>query len=256
LKPHKTEYWITTEKDEEFDRRSAEISSLYIDAISAAESGKKTISVDEKTGIQAIERLAPDLPPCPKDPGDENSRGIPLRQETEYKRHGTQTLIAAMDVATGKIVGSVGQTRTEDDYATFLDNLFQTESSDTEWRVIADNLNTHKSESVVRVVAKHCKITDDLGQKGTTGILKSMETREKFLRDPSHRISIYFTPKHASWINQIEIWFSILVRKALKRASFKSVSELRTCIESFIEYFNKTLAKPFRWTWKGRPLAA
>ncbi len=161
-----------------------------------------------------------------------------------------------MDVATGQIFGSVGQTRTEEDFATFLDSLLSTASPGTTWCIIADNLNTHKSESVVEVVAKHCEITDDLGEKGKSGVLKSLKTREEFLRDKSHRITFHFTPKHASWLNQIEIWFSILVRKLLKRASFKSTQDLKNRLERFIEHFNKTLAKPFRWTWQGKPLAA
>jgi len=161
-----------------------------------------------------------------------------------------------MDIATGKIIVSVGQTRTEDNYAAFLDGLFLTESSDTQWRGIADNLNTHKSEAVVRIVARHCGVSEGIGQNGESGIFKSMETRSNFLRDQNHRITFHFTPEHAPRINQIEIWFSILIRKALKRASFKLVAELRSRIESFIACFNETLAKPFRWTRQGRPLTA
>ena len=203
------------------------------------------MSTDEKTGIQALEREHPILPMKP---------GLVERREFEYIRHGTQALIANFEVATGKLVSpSMGTTRTEAD---FLAHTSRTMSIDPdgEWIFIADQLNTHKSESLVRLVAERCGIETDLGVKGKSGILKSMQSRAEFLQDTSHRIRFVYTPKHTSWLNQIEIWFSILVRRVLKRGNFTSVAQLRERILAFIDYFNQTMAKPFKWTYAGRPL--
>jgi len=221
------------------------VCGVYRSAIEAKET-TRTVSVDEMTGIQALERFAPSLPMRP---------GKVERREFEYVRHGTQALIAHFDVVTGKVGGVVADTRTEADFAAFLEELFASAAPRMRWRIVCDNLDTHMSESVVRLVARQCGIDEaTLGRKGRDGVLARKASRQAFLRDHSHRITFHFTPKHASWLNQIEIWFSILVRKLLRRASFVSKADLKDRIERFIDYFNQTMAKPFKWTWAGKPL--
>lgn len=221
------------------------VCDIYAAAPELHQQGVHIMSTDEKTGIQALEREQPTRPMKP---------GWVARREFEYIRHGTQALIANFEVATGQLVSpSLGATRTAVD---FLVHISRTLSIDPDgaWVFIVDQLNTHKSESLVRLVAKQCGIETDLGVKGKSGILKSMPSRAEFLQDTSHRIRFVYTPKHTSWLNQIEIWFSILVRRVLKRGNFISVDQLRERILAFIDYFNRTMAKPFKWTYAGRPL--
>jgi transposase len=250
LKPHRSDYWLNANPDDPptFAQEVKTVCDVYRQAPQGQAAGVSIVSTDEKTGLQALERQHPTQPMRP---------GLIERREYEYIRRGTQCLIINFEVATGRVIApTIGPTRTEED---FLNHVAQTVATKPEgdWVFLVDQLNLHQSESLVRFVIDQCDLDIDaatLGVKGQSGLLKSMETRKTFLEDESHRIRLVYTPKHTSWLNQAELWFSILVRQLLKRASFTSVEELRQRLLDFIDYFNKTMAKPFKWTYQGKPL--
>jgi len=243
-------YWLNHQRvqaPEAFDAAVHEVCEVYRQAPERHHQGIHTVSSAEKTGMQALERLHPTRP---------TKAGLIERWEYESTRHGTLPLIANFEVATGPVLApSLGPTRTEEDFAQHLAKTIDTDP-EAPWIFVMDQLTSHKSEALVRLVAARCALDVDLGVKGHSGILQSMATRAAFVQDKTHRMHVVYTPKHTSWLNQVEIWCSILVRRLLKRASFVSVQDLHDRVLAFIEYFNTTLAKPFKWTYKGRPLSA
>lgn len=249
MKPHRSKNWLNPEIDdrEAFAEQAQALCALYLAAPSLHGEGVHLVSTDEKTGIQALECKHPTKPTVP---------GLVERREFEYLRHGTLCLLANLEVATGRIVAAtISRQRKEADFARHIVQTIDTDAA-ARWIFVVDGLNTHMSETLVKVVNQRCELGLELGIKGKSGILKSKRSRRAFLESPAHRIRFVYTPKHCSWLNQVEIWFSILVRRLLKRGSFSSLADLEHRLLAFIAYFNAVLAKPFKWTYTGRPLMA
>lgn len=244
-------YWLnpTIDDPDQFKDNVQRVADLYRDAPGLAADGVHVHSCDEMTGIPAREPAHSTRPMTP---------GKVERREFEYLRHGTSGLIASRDVVTGKVEAPLIQpTRTEADFAKHIAAVVNLHPEDAHVFIL-DNLNTHQSEALVRFVIEHDHLDispEELGKKGRSGILWSQATRKQFLENALHGIRFLYTPKHCSWLNQIECWFSILVRRLLnKRASFTSVAALEERIGQFIDYYNEQLAKPFRWTFDGKLL--
>jgi hypothetical protein len=208
--------------------------------------GERLLSTDELTGVQALERKQPGLPLAP---------GKVERREFAYSRHGTVTSILNRDVVSGQVLApSWGPTRTEEDFVAHVRQTVATDPAATRWHVVVDHPNIHQSESLVRYVAAVSGLEDDLGSKGQRGILTNQRSRAAFLPDPAPTIAFHDTPKHASWLNQIEIRLSILTRKPLRRGTYLSVDDVQAKVLAFIAYYNRTMAKPFKWTYAGKAL--
>lgn len=244
IAPWKNRYWLNSpekHEDPETFKKIESICALYMESAVLAKEGVEVYSTDEMTGVQALERKYADKPVCP---------GSPALHEFEYIRHGTTSLITFLRVADGTIHAPyLNSTRNEEDFCNAVRQLIE-EDPGKKYVIICDGLNTHKSEGLVKLVAQECGINDELGIKGKEGILKNMKSREEFLMDKKHRIRFVYTPKHSSWVNQIEIWFGIINRKLLKKSSYISVEEMVESILKFIKQYNLT-AKAFNWNYAG-----
>ena len=244
LKPHRVQMWLNRKEDSEYDARATEVTQVLCDATEAAPQtlecasdplSHAVVSFDEKSGMQALERTAPDRPCKP---------GMPAKLEYEYRRHGTMTLLSLMHVNTGRISGFVLPQRTCDDTAMTLRMFLGMMLMQGYQRitVILDQLNTHLCMDVVRSVAMLCD--EPMPDEDE---LDTRAKRRAWLETGGRRIRFLFTPRHASWLNPIEKWFSYLARRLLRRASFRSTQELTARVLEFINYYNEHLAHPYRF---------
>jgi len=238
LKPHKSEYWLTSH-DEDFEAKAHPICQLYVGALEAYTQGRLVICCDEKSGMQVLERKAPTKPA---------QKGRRERREHEYIRHGTRVLINALAVATGQIAWTLGATRKIPDFVAHLKHAYQRLPRMKRYDWVMDNLNTHWSLDVCRLVARWCGVSFEPNK------LKTGPQRRAFLSDPCHRHVFHFTPKHGSWLNQAELFFGTLQRRFLARGSFTSLRDFERRLERFLKEYNTRHAHPYRWTYSGEPL--
>jgi hypothetical protein len=238
LKPHQSVYWLNSH-DPDFDRKAKDICRLYVTSPRLSQQGRLVICSDEKTGMQILERKYPTRPAKP---------GWPEKREFEYVRHGTRVLLTSFVVPTGKVVWDLGQTRTSLDWVAHLRHVLQTYPGQQGYDWVVDNLNTHWSLEVCRLVAEVCDLP--LVEKD----LQVGAQRRAFLSDPSHKVVFHFTPVHGSWLNQVELFFSVLARQVLRRGDFASVAAFTERLARWLAEYNEHKAHPYRWTYTGEPL--
>jgi len=240
IKPHKSRYWLNSH-DPDLEAKSLEIARLYLDAPRLHQQGELVICTDEKTGIQALE---------PKYPTKPHQPGKPALRDFEYLRHGTRCLIASLIVPTGQVIGDVLAQRTSADFCQHIRHVVQQFPEVEQFHWVMDNLNTHGSLELCRTLAELSGVPFEAQH------LRTGSERRAFLTDPEHRHVIHYTPKHGSWLNQIEIWFGMLQRRLLRRGEFSSTADLARRLLEYIEYYNVHWARPYRWTYTSQPLAA
>jgi hypothetical protein len=238
LKPHQSVYWLNSH-DPDFDTKAKDICQLYRNAARWAQEDRLVLSSDEKTGMQILGRTSATRPAQP---------GQPARREFEYIRYGTRSLLTTFCVPTGEVVWDLGLTRTSADWVAHLRHVVQQFPGKKRYDWVVDNLNTHWSLEVCRLVSEWCGVPlveEDLG----TG-----PQRRAFLSDPSHSHVFHFTPIHGSWLNQVELFFSVLARRFLRRGDFTSAEEFALRLEAWLTGYKDHHAHPYRWTYTGTPL--
>jgi len=240
FKPHKSRYWLNSH-DPDFEAKTLAVARLYLDAPRLYQHGELVLCTDEKTGIQALEPKYPTKPTLP---------GRPALREFEYIRHGTRCLIASWAVPTGQVIGDVTARRTRRDFCRHIRHVAQQLPEFQRYHWVMDNLNTHWSLNLCRTIAQLSGVRFDPKR------LKTGKDRRAFLTDPEHKHVVHYTPKHGSWLNQIEIWFGVLQRRLLRRGEFKSKKNLTEQLLTYLEYHNAHCAKPYNWTYTGKPLVA
>ncbi len=242
LRPHRSRYWLHS-NDPDFEAKALDICRLYLDAPRLYQQGELVVCVDEKTGIQALQRLHPTKPARP---------GAPELQEFGYIRRGTRCLLASLVVPTGRVIGGVTERRGTWDFVRHVRDVVVQFPGVRRFHWVMDNLNTHWTLALCRYLAR------DEGDEVWEGRppLRTGAQRRAFLQDPAHKHVVHFTPKHGSWLNQVEIWFGVLSRRLLRRGEFCSVEELAERIRAFIEHYDRHHAHPYEWTYTGKPLAS
>jgi len=250
LKPHQSVYWLNSH-DPNFTAKAKDICQLYLAAPRLQEQGRIVLSCDEKTGMQILQRKYATIPPCPAlfdADGNVIRRGQPAKREFEYIRHGTRCLLTTFNVTTGKVVWDLGKTRTSVDWAAHLEHVRKAFPNQQGYDWVVDNLNTHWSLDVCRLVGRWC---------GISVIEKELRTgaqRKAFLSNPKHAHVFHFTPIHGSWLNQVELFFSVLSRRLLKRGECNNAQEFEERMERWLSEYNERHAHPYRWTYTGEPL--